>query len=269
MRQAAADLRDEIEVLAALLEPRGDDVFDIPTLFKDWTIGDVLGHLHMFDAAVLAALEGDSAFDAFFAPIARGMAEGRSLLECQRPWLGDLSGRALFERWMQTALQVSDRFAETDPKRRLKWAGPAMSARSSCTARQMETWAHGQEIFDALGVIRVEGDRIRNICHLGVATYGWTFANRGIEPPGPPPFVRLTSPPGAAWDWGAPQQTRVEGSAVDFARVVTQVRNVADTALVVEGAAARDWMALAQCFAGPPEDPPAPGARHRAESDAA
>jgi hypothetical protein len=45
--------------------------------------------------------------------------------------------------------------------------------------------------------------------------------------------------------------------------VVTQVRNIADTQLSVTGEAARRWMAIAQCFAGPPNDPPAKGARFR------
>jgi hypothetical protein len=45
--------------------------------------------------------------------------------------------------------------------------------------------------------------------------------------------------------------------------VVTQVRAVADTELQVTGDTARRWMAIAQCFAGPPQDPPAPGSRFR------
>ena len=56
----------------------------------------------------------------------------------------------------------------------------------------------------------------------------------------------------------------VEGDAVAFCQVAAQTRNIADTALRVEGDAARAWMALAQCFAGPPELTPAPGTRVRA-----
>ena len=51
--------------------------------------------------------------------------------------------------------------------------------------------------------------------------------------------------------------------SIDFARVVTQTRNVADTGLSVQGPVAQEWMAIAQCFAGAPETPPPPGARHR------
>jgi len=36
---------------------------------------------------------------------------------------------------------------------RVKWIGVDMSARSCLTARLMETWAHGQEIYDILGVV--------------------------------------------------------------------------------------------------------------------
>jgi uncharacterized protein (TIGR03084 family) len=139
-----------------------------------------------------------------------------------------------------------------------------MSVRSSITARLMETWAHGQEIYDALGVERVDTDRIRSIADLGVRTYRWTFANRGLAAPGEPPHVRLRAPSGAAWTWNEPSETSlVEGDAGEFCQVVTQVRALADTRLRVVGDVATRWMAIAQCFAGPVSDPPAPGTRFR------
>jgi hypothetical protein len=48
---------------------------------------------------------------------------------------------------------------------------------------------------------------------------------------------------------------------VEFCQVVAQTRNIEDTALRVSGEVAHEWMSLAQCFAGPPVDPPAPGSR--------
>jgi hypothetical protein len=50
----------------------------------------------------------------------------------------------------------------------------------------------------------------------------------------------------------------VTGSALDFCLVTAQRRNVTDTDLAVEGEIAVDWLAMAQLFAGPPSDPPAP-----------
>jgi len=264
--QQAEDFREESRALAAVLDPLSDAEFDQPTLFKSWTIDDVVGHLHMFNVAAEKTLESDAAFQAFFAPIMAGLGKGQTLLQTQGPWLDGLRGRALFDTWRDTAERVADAYRGVDPKHRVKWAGPDMSVLSCITARQMETWAHGQEVFDVLAQERQEQDRIRNIAHLGVSTFGWTFINRQMPVPEPAPYVRLTGPSGAVWDWNTPQEdNRVDGLASEFAQVVTQVRNVADTSLVATGEAATQWMALAQCFAGPPEDPPAPGSRHIAQ----
>lgn len=263
--QQAKDFLEEVNALSFVLEPLSDADFTTPTQFKGWTIDDVVGHLHMFDHAALLALESREAFQAFFGQIAAGMQAGKSLLETQYPWLDGLSGRALQDRWRATAENVAKAYGAADPKTRVAWAGPDMSVLSCITARQMETWAHGQEVFDVLGQERQDTDRIRNICHLGVSTFGWTFINRGQPVPEPAPYVRLTAPSGAIWEWNEPQDdNRVEGAAVGFAQTVTQTRNVTDTDLSFTDGPARDWMEIAQCFAGPPETPPAPGARHMA-----
>ena len=145
---------------------------------------------------------------------------------------------------------------------RLKWAGPDMGVKMFTTARQMETWAHGQEVYDLMGVARAPTERLRNIAEIGVRTYGWTFVNRGLELPGPAPSVRLVGPDGAVWQWhDHTPDNCVAGDAVAFCQVVTQVRNIADTKLIVTGGPAIAWMEIAQCFAGPPETPPAPGTR--------
>ena len=137
-----------------------------------------------------------------------------------------------------------------------------MSARSSISARLMETWAHGQEVFDHLGVVRADADRIKSIAVLGTNTFSWTYATRGETPAGPMPYVRLTAPSGDIWEFGEPSTDEmVEGSASEFCQVVTQVRNIADTQIRVVGPLATDWMSKAQCLAGAPETPPAPGTR--------
>ncbi len=137
-----------------------------------------------------------------------------------------------------------------------------MSARSSITARLMETWAHSQAIYDELGIARVNGDHIRNIVVLGFNTYGWIFANRRMDVPEPRPQLVLTAPSGEVWTYGEEAgEEKIEGLAEQFCQVVTQTRNIADTELVVTGPNAKQWMDIAQCFAGPPNDPPAPGLR--------
>jgi uncharacterized protein (TIGR03084 family) len=137
-----------------------------------------------------------------------------------------------------------------------------MGVRMFTTARFMETWAHGQEIYDLVGARRRYDDRIRHVAVIGVRTFGWTFANRGEEVPGPPPYVRLTAPSGEVWEFGESSDDEyVRGLASDFCHVVTQGRNVADTDLEVQGPVATRWMSIAQCFAGGAADPPKPGER--------
>jgi hypothetical protein len=51
----------------------------------------------------------------------------------------------------------------------------------------------------------------------------------------------------------------VTGDALDFCLAVTQRRHVADTGLRIEGAAAQEWMGIAQAFAGGPGGGRSPG----------
>lgn len=154
--QQAEDFRAESQALAAVLQDLPEADLHRVTLFKEWTIDHVLGHLHLFNVAAETSLQGEAAFATFIGPIVKNMQAGMSILQCQFPWLDGLSGRALFEAWQAGAESCADAFAQADPKARVKWVGPEMSALSSITARQMETWAHGQEVFDLLGVERQE-----------------------------------------------------------------------------------------------------------------
>jgi uncharacterized protein (TIGR03084 family) len=135
-------------------------------------------------------------------------------------------------------------------------------------ARQMETWSHAQAIWDLLGRERPAPPmRLRNIAELGVRTFGWAYRNRGLPVPAVRPHIRLAAPDGGTWEWNDPDtEDRVSGDALAFCQVVTQTRNVADTALAVDGATAQHWMTIAQCFAGLPEDPPKPGTRRRSRA---
>jgi uncharacterized protein (TIGR03084 family) len=260
----AFDFRDECDALHAALENAPAEAWTEPTQFKGWTFDDVLGHLYFFDYASEIAARSRDEVQALFRDIFHAGASGVSLIDYSRRWLQGCAGSALVERWRSQYQRLADIYADFEPDQRLAWAGPDMSARSFMSARQMETWAHGQAIFDALGIDRIEHDRLRNIAVMGVNTFGWTFKVNRLEVPAVKPYVRLTSPSGATWEWNDPSSPeRVEGTAVEFCRVVTQTRNVLDTGLVATGDSARQWLASAQCFAGPPEKPPAPGTRFK------
>jgi uncharacterized protein (TIGR03084 family) len=259
----ADDFLTESTALAALLAPLNDADYDTPTQFKGWTINNILRHLHVWNIAADLSLTDEQGFSEMLAKL---LAGGKALrfTEAEAHYLAGLSGTQLLAAWIGYADETAKHFEAADPKKRLKWVGPDMSAISSISARLMETWAHAQAVYDALGVQRVDGDHIGNIVRLGINTYGWTWKNRRMEPPGPMPLVTLTAPSGAIWTYGEPSDSgSITGSASEFCQVVTQCRNIADTGLTVTGDVATQWMAVAQCFAGPPQDPPAKGVRHR------
>lgn len=257
--QQADDFRAESEALFSLLDVSDPEGFDAPTQFKSWTINAVLQHLHFWN--IMAGLQITDEGE-LRDRLDKVLAHKTGMRDFERTFFDDLSGRPLLDAWIADARDTADVFAKADPKARLKWAGPDMSARSSITARLMETWAHGQEVYDHLGVVRKNEDRIQNIVVLGVNTFKWTYMTRSETPPGEMPYLELSAPSGAVWTYGEPSETdRIEGLAEEFCQVVTQTRNIADTRLHVIGSTASDWMSKAQCFAGPPETPPAPGTR--------
>ena len=265
MLAEANDFLDESNALHALIADLDDNALETETAFKNWTINDVVAHLHVFNELAALSLTDEEAFAVEMQRVGGELVRGVSMQEMARARIDNIWGAALRDEWRKGFEQTATVFGATDPSRRVKWFGPDMSVRSSVSARLMETWAHGQEVYDVLGARRKNADRIRAIVHLGVNTYGWTFKNRGEEPPEPAPYVKLVSPTGAAWEFNDPSnEERIEGEAEEFCQVVTQTRNIADTGLDVKGSNARAWMAVAQCFAGPPVDPPAPGTRKRA-----
>ena len=257
----AQDFCRECDALNQLLDPLGDADFDRATGFKGWTINQILRHLHVWNYAADLSLTDEDAFKTWFKDASGPISNG-GMPAFEEAWLDGLSGMALLAKWRDFYPVLTDHFSDVDPSMRVTWAGPDMSARSSITARLMESWAHAQAIYDELGVVRENADRIRNIVVLGLNTYGWTFANRKLPVPEPRPQLVLTAPSGEVWTYGeSVGEERVEGLAEQFCQVVTQTRNIADTGLAVCGPNATQWMSIAQCFAGPPNDPPKPGER--------
>jgi uncharacterized protein (TIGR03084 family) len=269
MLEQAADFRAEADELHTLLASLAEKDWDRPTQFKSWTTNDIVQHLHASDLIAAASVDGPEAFTRMRSEVEAVRDSGLTRLQETRLRFGDLTGKRLLERWHIQMVDLCDKLAVLPPSARLTWYGPDMGVRMFATARQMETWAHGQAIYDLMGVPRQATDRLRNIAEIGARTYGWTFVNRGIPLPGPAPYIRLAGPSGAVWEWNdLTPENCIEGSAVDFCQVVTQVRNVGDTALRMTGEPARAWMKLAQCFAGPPENPPQRGTRFMAKNGA-
>jgi uncharacterized protein (TIGR03084 family) len=256
MKSLCQDLREEYASLDRMVAPLADADWDKVTPFGNWTVRDEIIHLAYFDGkGNLAATDGAS--------FTRHLKEITNLPDFLAEHL--LAGRslttaALLSGWRNDREALLGVLATLDPKQRLPWYGPPMSARSFASARLMETWAHGQDVADALELERPATDRLRHIVHIGVTTFGWSYINRGMAVPQVPVRVELTSPGRDDWNWG-PEDAKntICGNARDFCLVVTQRRHVEDTNLVTTGDVAHEWMRLAQAFAGPAEMGPEPG----------
>jgi|TARA_B100001250_G_scaffold38911_1_gene30936 uncharacterized protein (TIGR03084 family) len=262
MLEQAIDFKEESDSLFNALMNCDNSDYNSKTQFKSWTINDVLYHLHVWNIAASLSLNNENEFKKFMNNFMRTVKSGVTARKYEKELSGKKDGKDLLNLWKNTYEKVAKEFAESNPKKRVKWAGPDMSVRSSITARLMETWSHGQEVFDELGVIRTNTDRIKNIVIIGINTFGWTFINRGLEVPNLVPNIKLSSPSNQIWEWNENNKDNIIiGKAEEFCQVVTQVRNIEDTKLDVSGNIAEKWMSIAQCFAGPPEEPPKKGLR--------
>ncbi|MGO8875886.1 MAG: TIGR03084 family metal-binding protein [Acidimicrobiales bacterium] len=246
------DLAAESTDLVAMLDERlrsDPAIVEKPTPAEGWTVADQLAHLAYFDEALLLAMGDPLEFrverDLL---IARGGEVAALARERHQARGGSLLG------WFQEArADLVTTLRGDDARRRVPWYGPDMSLASAATARLMETWAHGQDIADAVGAWRHATSRLRHVADLGVRTYAFSFTVRGLAAPEVPVRVELMGPHLEEWSWGPPDAADVvKGSAEEFCLVVTQRRHLAATSLVVEGVTARAWLSIAQAFAGAP-----------------
>ncbi len=258
MKQICTDLRDEYEWLDNLVAPLSQAQWNLITPFMDWSIKTEIAHLAYFDGtARLAATDAES-FKTYLEQIYQ---RPDKYMEDQRKIRTQTSARVL-EIWRKDRKTLVDILTSLNRKDRLPWYGPSMSALSFATARLMETWAHGQDVVDTLGTERAPTDRLGHISHLGVSTFGWSYINRGREVPDVAFRVELTGPSGIVWSWGPEAAAQsIFGTALDFCLVVVQRRHVDDTNLEIKGNVMRNWMLIAQAFAGPPVTGPEPGQR--------
>jgi uncharacterized protein (TIGR03084 family) len=246
MTALAADLAAESAVTRALIAGLDEAGWHTPTPAAGWDIGDQISHLAYFDEVTVQSATDPAGFTAALAA-AGNTVDPDAIAERFR----DRTGAQLLA-WFDTArTDLLNTFKNLDPRARLPWFGPAMSAASSLTARIMETWAHTQDIADALGVTREPTGRLRHVAHIGVGARAFSYAVHGQRLPDTLVRIELEAPDGAPWTWGPPGAAdRVTGPALDFCLLVTQRRHRDDLGLVIEGPAATEWMAIAQAFAG-------------------
>ncbi len=254
----AADLVAEQGALDAVVAPLDAVGWATSTPSPGWTVADQIAHLTYFDTTAALSLRDTDAFIAHRAELIALFADPAAVDGATLGRFRPMPPADLLIEWRSRRDDLADAARSVASDARIEWYGPSMSLRSFLTARLMEVWAHGQDIVDAVGAERAATDRLRHVAQLGVITRGWSYRNRGREAPADAVRVALTAPSGAEWTWGdETAAATISGPALDFCLVVTQRRHVDDTALATTGHAAREWMEIAQAFAGTPTDGPA------------
>jgi uncharacterized protein (TIGR03084 family) len=250
LSQIVDDLRAESDELDALVAPLAEDRWTAPTPAEGWTIAHQIGHLLWTDRGALVSVT-DS--DAFADVVKTALEDPIGFVNTAADELAAVPPAELLADWRATRAQLHDALLAVDDGRKLPWFGPPMSGPSMATARLMETWAHGLDVADALGVTRPATARLRSIAHIGVRTRDFAFVINELSPPVEPFRVELRAPDGSLWAWGPEAATqRVTGSAEDFCFLVTQRRPLHELDVTVSGDDAARWLPIAQAFAGPP-----------------
>ena len=254
MESICQDLAAEHEELDELVSGLADADWDRATPAAGWSVRDQISHLAYFDAAahqavidpeafrqqvkvMMAALESGDAAKAVEVSVEKGRA---------------VSPQELLAWWRSERAAMLAAFRARDPKDRIPWYGLDMGARSFATARLMETWAHGQDIVDAVGATRRPTERLRHIAHIANGARPYSYLVNGLELPEGGVRVELSSPAGDTWTWGDENAAdKIVGTALDFCLLATQRRHREDVELTVVGDGAEQWSKIMQTFAGP------------------
>ncbi len=245
-----ADLKAESDELDALVTSLPATRWAEPTPSPGWTIAHQIAHLWWTDRVALTAVNDAAGFAEVQAKAAQNPA---GFVDGGAEELARTPPAELLTKWRLTRDQLHEALLAVAENQKLPWFGPPMSAASMATARLMETWAHGLDVADTLGVTRRPTARLRSIAHIGVRTRDFSFVINGLPPPTEPFLVELRAPDGEVWSWGPPDAAQqVTGAAHDFCCLVTQRRPLIALDVTAQGDDAQRWLSIAQAFAGPP-----------------
>jgi uncharacterized protein (TIGR03084 family) len=246
------DLKVEGDQLWSTVSGLDDDGWRKPTPAPGWDVATQIAHLLWTDEVAVLAATDKEMWDHV---VVQALGDPDGFADSQAVEVARLAPEALLARWGAAREALSMALREYPEGQKIAWFGPPMSPASMATARFMETWAHGLDVYHALGIEPEPSDRIRHVAHLGVRTRNFAFAVHELDPPAEEFRVELTSPSGETWAWGPEEATQsVTGSAYDFCQLVTQRIHREDTDLVAVGDEAEQWLSIAQAFAGPSGD---------------
>lgn len=221
---------------------------------EGWTVTHQIAHLHWTDQVSLTAITNQQEFG-------RGMkaaaANPTGFIDEAAQEMALIPPTELLGSWRDGRVALDAALREVPDGEKIPWYGPPMSPTSMSTARIMETWAHGHDVGEALGLAIPQTSRAKHVCHIGVRARGFAYFVRGEQAPDVEVRVELTGPDGELWTWGpedAPE--RVTGSGNDFALMATRRLHRDDADVRAEGDNAEHWLTIVQAFAGLPGSDP-------------
>lgn len=242
MDEIVAALAAQHGELADLLDGLVGPAWSAPTRCPGWDVSDVVLHLVQTDAMAV-----DSATGTFGGGGAGRIDEGAALLVAAGRGVPHDELRA---RWGTGARRLVEALDGMDLSTRVPWVAGELSARTLATTRLAETWIHGGDVAEAVGVRPVPTDRLRHIARLAWRTLPYAFDTAGRILSGPVAF-RLTGTDGTHWDFGSDEEavTVVVGPAADLCAVAARRVDPSTTALRAEGPDAADVLDLVRTYA--------------------
>src|SRR4051812_31541462 len=161
------DLEAEQAALDAVVVGLAEADLERPTPAEGWTVRDQLSHLAFSEELAGLAVNDAERFGTrlgdLLADLQRAESEPRQRAR-------DMTAPGVLEWWQEARAETVAGLRTRTDRDRIPWVTGEMSAVSFVTARLMETWAHGQDVVDAVGAERAPTARLRHVAHIGYAT---------------------------------------------------------------------------------------------------
>lgn len=244
------DLEAEGAQLESWLVPLEPAAWSGPTPAEGWTIAHQVAHLAWTDETSVKAASDE---EAFADTMKAAMLNPTGFVDEAAEELAALEPAELLTRWRISRDSLAETLRKVPEGTKVPWYGPPMSPTSMATARLMETWAHGHDVAEALGIEPARTERAKHVAYLGVRTRDFAHHMRGETPPAEEFRVELTGPSGDGWAWGPVDAAqRVIGDGWDFALLATRRLHRDDADVKATGEQAEHWLTIVQAFAGLP-----------------
>jgi len=107
----AYDFKAECDNIAALLDGKSEAELHQATQFKNWTVADILGHLHLWNIAADQTLTAPKEFASFIEAIMTSLSKGKTHIQAQNEYFDNMPVGQLFTEWKAYYPDMAERFA--------------------------------------------------------------------------------------------------------------------------------------------------------------